>query len=229
MKVIHMYYSSLPLPFILTVGWSCIWWKSQCTQWMRGCFLQLLFHVLRFYSHVTSADDDHDRASCFVGFLWHSKGLIRFHSTQYVSSSLLSKRWASSLLQHNVVQISHYCSYETAAEHVHSSSQIYSEKGRNAAPWSLSLSWRKSFFCGTIAFRCGQTARSPHAKKKNTHFLKMKCFERNDLWGESPLVETSNINSQRESSVGDKNQFHKVWSFPSAGTTKYRADKRPVT
>lgn len=57
-------------------------------------------------------------------------------------------------------------------------------------------------------------------QKKNTHFLKMKCFERNEWWRESPFVETSNINSQRESSVGDKNQFQKVWSFPSAGTTK---------
>lgn len=36
MKVIHMYYSSLPLPFILRAGWSCIQWKSQCTHCMRG-------------------------------------------------------------------------------------------------------------------------------------------------------------------------------------------------
>lgn len=56
----------------------------------------------------------------------------------------------------------------------------------------------------------------------------MKCFERNELRGESPVVETSNINSQRESSVGDENQFHEVWSFPSAETTEHRADKRPV-
>lgn len=54
-------------------------------------------------------------------------------------------------------------------------------------------------------------------KKKNRHFQKMKCFERNEWGRESPLMETSNVNSQRESRVGDKNQFHKVWSFHQEG------------
>lgn len=54
-------------------------------------------------------------------------------------------------------------------------------------------------------------------QKKNRHFQKMKCFERNEWGRESPLMETSNVNSQRESRVGDKNQFHKVWSFHQEG------------
>lgn len=52
----------------------------------------------------------------------------------------------------------------------------------------------------------------------------MRCGE-----GGSPFVETSNINSPRESSVQDKNQFLKVWSFPLAETTSYSAEKWPVT
>lgn len=101
---------------------------------------------------------------------------------------------------------------------------IYREKGWNVAPWSLSLSWRKSFICGTIAFRCGQTTRSPNAKKWTHIFWKWSVLREMTCGGGVP---SCNINSQRESSVGDKNQFHEVWSFLSARTTKYRADKRP--
>lgn len=58
----------------------------------------------------------------------------------------------------------------------------------------------------------------------------MKCFKRNEMrGGGSPFVETSNINSPGESSVQDKNQFLKVWSFPLAETTSYSAEKWPVT
>lgn len=40
-------------------------------------------------------------------------------------------------------------------------------------------------------------------EKKNEHtFSEMKCFDLNELWRENPVLETSNINSQRESSVG---------------------------
>lgn len=132
-------------------------------------------------------------------------------------------------MRHELVSIA---AMKTTAEHVHSSSQIYREKRPEMLCRGLwACHGGSHFFCGTIAFRCGQTARSPDAKKRkkeNTRFLKMKCFERNELRGESPVVETSNINSQRESSVGDENQFHEVWSFPSAETTEYRADERPV-
>lgn len=68
---------------------------------------------------------------------------------------------------------------KTTAEHVNSSSQIC----RNVAPWSVGLSRRKSFFCGAIAFRCGQTARSPDAKKKKKK-KKEHTFSENEVFRE---------------------------------------------
>ena len=97
--------------------------------------------------------------------------------------------------------------------------QIYREKV-TVLPHALWACHRGSHFSAAPLLSDVVKRHGLLMQKKNTHFLKMKCFERNGWWRESPFAETSNINSQRESSVGDKNQFHKVWSFPSAGTTK---------
>lgn len=48
MKVIHMYYSSLPLPFILTVGWNCMKKTNVHTGWAAACLTYVVFPCFVF-------------------------------------------------------------------------------------------------------------------------------------------------------------------------------------
>lgn len=97
MKVIDMYYSSLPLPFIPTVGWSCIQWKSHCARKEREGDA-----VLHSYSFISCrgfsfscfwchTDDDDGVYLCFsfcarqVSSFWHSKGFVKFHNADYIT------------------------------------------------------------------------------------------------------------------------------------------------
>lgn len=59
MKVIHMYYSSLPLLFILTVGWKCM---RNGLQWVSSCLL----HLWCIYSHAATEYNNIDNDNSYI-------------------------------------------------------------------------------------------------------------------------------------------------------------------